>query len=71
LCPDLENFAACSAISVSVIFLPACAYFGYLRRNADDAPDSDYTGYDFRLTKLNVQRELYQRGNGQSLFIVV
>jgi hypothetical protein len=28
-------------------------YFGYLRRNPDDAPDSDYTGYDFWLTKLN------------------
>jgi hypothetical protein len=28
-------------------------YFGYLRRNPDDAPDADYTGYDFWLTKLN------------------
>ena len=28
-------------------------YFGYLRRNPDDTPDSDYTGYDFWLTKLN------------------
>lgn len=28
-------------------------YFGYLRRNANDTPDSDYTGYDFWLTKLN------------------
>ena len=28
-------------------------YFGYLRRNPDSAPDSDYTGYDFWLTKLN------------------
>lgn len=27
-------------------------YFGYLRRNPNDAPDSDYTGYDFWLTKL-------------------
>jgi hypothetical protein len=27
-------------------------YFGYLRRNANDAPDSDYSGYDFWLTKL-------------------
>ena len=29
-------------------------YFGYLRRNPDDAPEStrDYTGYDFWLTKL-------------------
>ena len=30
-------------------------YFGYLRRNPDDAPEPthDYTGYDFWLTKLN------------------
>jgi hypothetical protein len=28
-------------------------YFGYLRRNANDAQDTDYTGYDFWLTKLN------------------
>jgi hypothetical protein len=28
-------------------------YFGYLRRNPDDLPDSDFTGYDFWLTKLN------------------
>lgn len=28
-------------------------YIGYLRRNPNDAPDSDYTGFDFWLTKLN------------------
>jgi hypothetical protein len=28
-------------------------YFGYLRRNPDDAADGNYTGYDFWLTKLN------------------
>ncbi|HEX8556933.1 MAG TPA: DUF4214 domain-containing protein [Pyrinomonadaceae bacterium] len=28
-------------------------YFGYLRRNPDDAPDADFSGYDFWLTKLN------------------
>jgi uncharacterized delta-60 repeat protein len=30
-------------------------YFGYLRRNPNDAPENtlDYTGYDFWLTKLN------------------
>ena len=30
-------------------------YFGYLRRNPNDAPEStlDYTGYEFWLTKLN------------------
>ena len=28
-------------------------YFGYLQRNPSDTPDSDYTGYDFWLNKLN------------------
>jgi len=28
-------------------------FFGYLRRNPNDLPDTDYTGYDFWLTKLN------------------
>jgi hypothetical protein len=28
-------------------------YFGYLRRNPDDAPNSDFTGWRFWLTKLN------------------
>ncbi len=27
-------------------------YFGYLRRNVNDAPNNDFTGYDFWLTKL-------------------
>jgi hypothetical protein len=28
-------------------------YFGYLRRNPDDPPDSDFSGYNFWLGKLN------------------
>jgi hypothetical protein len=28
-------------------------YFGYLRRNPDDAPDADFSGYNFWLGKLN------------------
>jgi hypothetical protein len=28
-------------------------YFGYLRRNPDDPPDTDFTGYNFWLAKLN------------------
>lgn len=28
-------------------------YYGYLRRNPDDAPDGNFAGYDFWLTKLN------------------
>ncbi|MFL6255776.1 MAG: SBBP repeat-containing protein [Pyrinomonadaceae bacterium] len=28
-------------------------YIGYLRRNPNDAPDTDYTGFDFWLAKMN------------------
>src|SRR5205807_6179230 len=28
-------------------------FYGYLRRNPNDAPDADYSGYDFWLNKLN------------------
>ena len=28
-------------------------YFGYLRRNPDEQPDTDYSGLEFWLTKLN------------------
>ncbi len=28
-------------------------YFGYLRRNPDDAPESDFRGWEFWLNKLN------------------
>jgi hypothetical protein len=28
-------------------------YIGYLRRNPNDPPDTDYTGFDYWLAKLN------------------
>ena len=28
-------------------------YFGYLRRDPDDAPDGDLSGYNFWLAKMN------------------
>jgi len=28
-------------------------YFGYLRRNPNDAPDNNFNGYDFWVNKLN------------------
>ena len=28
-------------------------FFGYLRRNPNDLQDTDYTGYEFWLNKLN------------------
>ncbi|HWP55255.1 MAG TPA: Calx-beta domain-containing protein, partial [Pyrinomonadaceae bacterium] len=40
----------------SAAFNPAFVlmeYFGYLRRNPDDAPDGNFSGYDFWLAKLN------------------
>jgi hypothetical protein len=39
-------------------------YFGYLRRNPNDPQDTDYSGYDFWLTKLN------QFGNFQNAELV-
>jgi len=44
--PDLYNAEFTRAFVMA-------EYFGYLRRNPNDAPDMDYTGYDFWLTKLN------------------
>jgi len=48
-----EN-AALNAAEFNRAFVLA-EYFGYLRRNPNDAPEAtlDYTGYDFWLTKLN------------------
>ena len=44
--PNLEN----AEINRAFVLMQ---YFGYLRRNPNDTPDSDYSGYDFWLTKLN------------------
>lgn len=44
--PDLRNAESNRAFVLM-------QYFGYLRRNPNDAQDSDYTGYEFWLTKLN------------------
>jgi len=47
-------------------------YFGYLRRNPNDAPEPtlDYTGYDFWLTKLNQFNGDYVRAEMVKAFIV-
>ena len=29
-------------------------YYGYLRRNPDDAPDNNFNGYDFWLAEMNL-----------------
>lgn len=44
-------------------------YFGYLRRNPNDAPDSDFTGYDFWLTKLNNFNGNFQNADMVKAFI--
>jgi len=44
-------------------------FFGYLRRNPDDAPDSDYTGYDFWLAQLNQFNSNYNAAEMVKAFI--
>ena len=44
-------------------------YYGYLRRNPNDSPDSDYTGYDFWLKKLNQFNGNYQNAEMVKAFI--
>ena len=43
-------------------------YFGYLRRNVSDYPDSDFTGYDW-LNKLNQFNGDYVRAEMVKAFI--
>jgi hypothetical protein len=45
-------------------------YFGYLRRNPNDLPDSDYTGFDFWLTKLNQFNGNFQNAEMVKAFIL-
>jgi Tol biopolymer transport system component len=44
-------------------------YFGYLRRNPNDAPDSDFSGYDFWLNKLNQFNGDFQKAEMVKAFI--
>ncbi|MDQ3804941.1 MAG: choice-of-anchor B family protein [Acidobacteriota bacterium] len=44
-------------------------YFGYLRRNPDDAPDSDFAGYNFWLGKLNDHNGDFARAEMVRAFI--
>ena len=45
-------------------------YFGYLRRNPNNAPDSDFSGYNFWLGKLNQFGGNYQSAEMVKAFIV-
>ena len=44
-------------------------YFGYVRRNPNDPQDTDYTGYDFWLTKLNQFNGSFQNAEMVKAFI--
>ena len=44
-------------------------YFGYLRRNPNDAPDTDFAGYNFWLSKLNSFNGDYVRAEMVKAFI--
>jgi hypothetical protein len=44
-------------------------FFGYLRRNPNDPQDTDYTGYDFWLTKLNQFNGNFQQAEMVKAFI--
>ncbi len=45
-------------------------FFGYLRRNPNDAPDADYSGYEFWLTKLNQFNGDFAKAEMVKAFIV-
>ena len=44
-------------------------YFGYLRRNPDEAPDADFSGFDFWLSKLEAFGGDYQRAEMVRAFL--
>ena len=44
-------------------------YFGYLRRNPNERPDTGYSGYDFWLNKLNAFNGDYQKAEMVKAFI--
>jgi Carboxypeptidase regulatory-like domain/Domain of unknown function (DUF4214) len=45
-------------------------YFGYLRRDADATPDTDFSGYQFWLTKLDNFKGNYQQAEMVRAFLV-
>jgi subtilisin family serine protease len=45
-------------------------YFGYLRRNPDDLPNTDYSGFEFWLNKLNVANGNYIKAEMVRSFLV-
>jgi hypothetical protein len=51
----LRNVAESNSVSTKLFneAFVLMQYFGYLQRNPNDLPDSDYSGYNFWLNKLN------------------
>jgi hypothetical protein len=45
-------------------------FYGYLRRNPSDPQDTDYTGFDFWLTKLNEANGNYINAEMVKAFII-
>jgi hypothetical protein len=45
-------------------------YFGYLRRNPNDSPDADFTGFNFWLDKLNQANGNYLAAEMVKAFLV-
>jgi len=45
-------------------------FFGYLPRNPNDAPDADYSGYEFWLAKLNQFNGDFAKAEMVKAFIV-
>ena len=45
-------------------------YFGYMRRDPDTGPDTDFTGYNFWLTKLNDFGGNFQNADMVKAFLV-
>jgi hypothetical protein len=45
-------------------------YFGYLQRDANSGPDTDFTGYNFWLNKLDTFGGNYQQAEMVKAFLV-
>ncbi|HEY0169710.1 MAG TPA: PQQ-dependent sugar dehydrogenase [Pyrinomonadaceae bacterium] len=62
---ELENFRQAEFTRAFVLM----QYFGYLRRNPNDPPDTDFAGYLFWINKLNTLGGDYRRAEMVKAFI--
>jgi hypothetical protein len=49
----IQPISACSGPAINLLPFVLMQYFGYLRRNPNDAPDGNFDGYNFWLNKLD------------------